>query len=66
MNEKLLKKTSIRITLMLIIIFAIIGVLTYKLYTDMNERKDRVVYTSEQRNAKRFVRYPQTNILDIT
>ena len=39
MNEKLLKKTSIRITLMLIIIFAIIGVLTYKLYTDMNERK---------------------------
>lgn len=52
MNEKLLKKTSIRITLMLIIIFAIIGVLTYKLYTDMNERKDRVVYTSDKEMQK--------------
>lgn len=52
MNEKLLKKTSIRITLMLIIIFAIIGVLNYKLYTDMNERKDRVVYTSDKEMQK--------------
>lgn len=52
MDEKSLRKIYIRIIAMLIVIFTIIGVLTYKIYTDMNERKDRVVYTSDEEMQK--------------
>ena len=52
MNEKLLKENVYTNHLNAYYNFRNHWRFTYKLYTDMNERKDRVVYTSDKEMQK--------------
>ena len=47
MNDKLFKKTYIQLTIILILVFLIGGVLIYKIYSEINEQKDRIIYESD-------------------